>query len=66
MRKTPKPKQLGVSEDVKKEIDALCEISSVSQSELMDELWKQYKKENPDHWKKAKQYMKLKDDLSSK
>ncbi|PCK00928.1 MAG: hypothetical protein COA42_23665 [Alteromonadaceae bacterium] len=65
-RKTPKPKQIGVTEDVKTEIDALCEMRDLSQSELMDELWKLYKKENPEHKKRVTQYVKMKAELLSK
>jgi len=65
-RKTPKPKQVGVTEDVKEEIDALCEMRGLSQSQLMDELWKQYKKDHPEHSRRVKSYVKMKSELLSK
>lgn len=59
-------KQLGVTEDVKREIDMLCEMSGMNQPELLDELWKQYKKENPEKWKRVKKMIQMKEGLLSK
>ena len=59
-RKTPKPKQIGVSEELKNDLDLLGELQEKSQSELMNDIFNTWKKENPKSWKKLQDYRKLK------
>ena len=61
VRKTPKPKQLGVSTEVKEEIDLLCDLKGLDQPSLMAEIWAKWKQENPKQWKQLRDYQKLKD-----